>query len=128
MSFAQRFDSFEFYDNFVVNDQVGVVFAHYDTIKVDIDGHLLLYVKSGLAKAHGEGVFVDLFQEAVTKNVVDIVEDADDLFGEFAVFVGGHCLLDADWHDLLDFLVFLICVYHVNLRPIVFWDVRDVGR
>jgi hypothetical protein len=111
---------FLLFDDGVVDEQIGKVFSNDLTGIVDGYASLLFDFEAEGAEFDGEGIFVDFFEEAVAKGVVNRVEGFDDQFSEAFVF-GFHnkyryaalyrrrCLVVATQFGMPDFWVARDC-------------------
>src|SRR5712664_622539 len=89
MNLSERLNRLQFYDNVILNPQIGEILSHNFTFVRDVDGFLLLDSESQLFKLNPKSVLIHFFEEAGAQRIVNFVSAADDYFSEVIVF---HCI------------------------------------
>ena len=74
---------FQFQKDHTVYNYVGIVGTDYLSVEPNRNGHLLSEIDPAFFEGHSHSLFVNFFKEAEAQFVVDVIKDADDLFGQF---------------------------------------------
>jgi len=96
-------DGFEFEDDLVFHDDVGLVVADQLVVVIDLDLLFLFGAETGFQELDQEGILIDDFKEAEAEGVMDFVGTLDDCGGEVLVF---HSF-GTDFTDDTDFFFLL---------------------
>ncbi len=91
MDFVKGGNGFEFENEGIFDEDVGIIVADEDAVVVDRDRELGLDLEAGFAEFVSEGVLVDLFEKAAAEGVGDFDRAANDLFGQ--LFMNHRALL-----------------------------------
>lgn len=72
---------FEQYDS--INYEIGIIGADGLSMEPDWNGNLPLKIDAAFFKGHGHSLFINLFKKSKSEFIVNVVKNANDLFGQF---------------------------------------------
>src|SRR4030081_25598 len=87
MSRIERPTGFQFEQYDPIDHEIGIIGADGLPMEPDWDRNLPLEIDAALFEGQSHCLFVYFFQKAKTEFVVNLVKDANDLFGQFGIFV-----------------------------------------
>lgn len=74
---------FQFDKHNTTDDQIGVIRANYLSVEPNGNGNLLPEFNPTFLQGQGHCFFINFFKKSETKFVVNLIENADDLLGQF---------------------------------------------
>ena len=83
MSRFKRFTCFQFDKHDPADYQIGVVRSYCLSVEPNRNGNLLPEFNSSFLKRDNHCFFIYFFKKAKTELVINVVENADDLLGQF---------------------------------------------
>ena len=72
MDIQQFLNRFNFYDNLVFNDNIGEIFSNDFIFEIYSNGNLTFGLKPSIVEFKPQGIFINLFKEARTKEAIDL--------------------------------------------------------
>src|SRR5438270_4026311 len=87
MGRIKRFAGFEFKQHHAFDYQIGIIGTNFLAVKPYRNGGLLLKSNSTFFQNQGHCLFVNFLKKPCAQLVVDLVKNANNLFGQFRVFI-----------------------------------------